>query len=178
MAIQIFPKTSMRGSSAQPARDCISSTERLASCWRSKEVRPPQSKASFIGAVCTENPIRVYWAIESANLGAIIALVCFVLAVLASPFRSKIRLEAENAALRQQLIVLRRKVRRRAPSLRTAIGGSSFSSIAGSHRSYRFSQSSTPRPWCAGIGPAFVAIGVGNRGGGEGDRRSRQNCAR
>ena len=122
-------------------------------------------------AVCTENPIRVYWAIESANLGAIIALVCFVLAVLASPFRSKIRLEAENAALRQQLIVLRRKVRRRAPSLRTAIGGSSFSSIAGSHRSYRFSQSSTPRPWCAGIGPAFVAIGVGNRGGGEGDHR-------
>src|SRR5271163_926232 len=29
-----------------------------------------------------------------------IALVCFVLAVLASPFKSKSRLEAENAALR------------------------------------------------------------------------------
>ena len=43
-----------------------------------------------------------------------IALVCFVLAVLASPFKSKSRLEAENAALRQQLIVLRRKVRGRA----------------------------------------------------------------
>src|SRR6202140_4278573 len=42
-----------------------------------------------------------------------IALVCFVLAVLASPFKSKSRLEAENAALRQQLIVLRRKVRGR-----------------------------------------------------------------
>jgi hypothetical protein len=38
------------------------------------------------------------------------ALLCFVLAVLASPFKSKIRLEAENAALRHQLIVLRRKV--------------------------------------------------------------------
>jgi Autotransporter beta-domain len=38
-----------------------------------------------------------------------IALICFVLAVLASPFKSKIRLEAENAALRHQLIVLRRK---------------------------------------------------------------------
>src|SRR6478609_5548877 len=38
------------------------------------------------------------------------ALLCFVLAVLASPFKSKRRLEAENVALRQQLIVLRRKV--------------------------------------------------------------------
>jgi hypothetical protein len=43
-----------------------------------------------------------------------IALICFVLAVLASPFKSKSRLEAENAALRHQLIVLRRKVRGRA----------------------------------------------------------------
>jgi hypothetical protein len=38
------------------------------------------------------------------------ALLCFVLAVLASPFKSRSRLEAENAALRHQLIVLRRKV--------------------------------------------------------------------
>ena len=41
------------------------------------------------------------------------ALLCFVLAVLASPFKSKSRLEAENLALRHQLIVLRRKVRGR-----------------------------------------------------------------
>jgi len=41
------------------------------------------------------------------------ALLCFVLAVLASPFKSKSRLEAENAALRQQLIILRRKVQGR-----------------------------------------------------------------
>src|ERR1051325_8435056 len=39
-----------------------------------------------------------------------IALFCLVLAILASPFKSKSRLEAENAALRHQLIVLRRKV--------------------------------------------------------------------
>jgi transposase InsO family protein len=39
-----------------------------------------------------------------------LALLCFVVAVLASPFKSKSRLEAENAALRQQLIILRRKV--------------------------------------------------------------------
>jgi transposase InsO family protein len=43
-----------------------------------------------------------------------IALIWFVLAVLASPFESKSRLEAENAVLRHQLIVLRRKVRGRA----------------------------------------------------------------
>ncbi len=39
-----------------------------------------------------------------------IALLCFILALSASPFKSKSRLEAENAALRHQLMVLRRKV--------------------------------------------------------------------
>jgi transposase InsO family protein len=42
-----------------------------------------------------------------------VALLCFVFAVLTAPFKSKSRLEAENAALRYQLIVLRRKVRSR-----------------------------------------------------------------
>ena len=45
-----------------------------------------------------------------------LALICFVLAILASPFKSKSRLEAENAALRHQLIVLRRKVHGRVKS--------------------------------------------------------------
>jgi hypothetical protein len=39
-----------------------------------------------------------------------IALLYFILAALVSPFKSKYRLEAENAALRYQLIVLKRKV--------------------------------------------------------------------
>ena len=39
-----------------------------------------------------------------------IALIRFLLAMLALPIKSKSRLEAENAALRQQLIILRRKV--------------------------------------------------------------------
>ena len=39
-----------------------------------------------------------------------LALLCFALAVLASLFKSRSRLEAENEALRHQLIVLRRKV--------------------------------------------------------------------
>src|SRR6201994_2629545 len=43
-----------------------------------------------------------------------IGLFCFVLAVLALPFKSKLRLEAENAVLRHQLIVFRRRGRGRA----------------------------------------------------------------
>ena len=42
-----------------------------------------------------------------------VALLCFFLTLLASPFKSKSRLEAENAALRHQLTVLQRKVRGR-----------------------------------------------------------------
>jgi transposase InsO family protein len=44
-----------------------------------------------------------------------IGLICFVVSVLASPFKSKMRLEAENAVLRHQLVVLRRRQRGRVP---------------------------------------------------------------
>jgi hypothetical protein len=37
-----------------------------------------------------------------------IALFCLCLALFVSPFKSKSRLEAENVALRHQLIILRR----------------------------------------------------------------------
>jgi hypothetical protein len=36
-----------------------------------------------------------------------IGLFCFDVATLGSPFKSKLRLEAENAVLRHQLIILR-----------------------------------------------------------------------
>src|SRR5664279_1695008 len=39
-----------------------------------------------------------------------IGLFCFVLAALASPFKSKLRLQAENAVLRHQLNVMRRRL--------------------------------------------------------------------
>jgi hypothetical protein len=39
-----------------------------------------------------------------------IALLCFVLNVVVSPFKSKSRLEAENAALRHRVVMLRRMV--------------------------------------------------------------------
>jgi hypothetical protein len=42
-----------------------------------------------------------------------IALLCFFLTLFASPFKSKSRLEAANAALRHQLVVLQRKARGR-----------------------------------------------------------------
>ena len=42
-----------------------------------------------------------------------VALLCFLLALFTSRFKSKSRLEAENAVLRHQLAVLRRKVRGR-----------------------------------------------------------------
>src|SRR6267142_437481 len=39
-----------------------------------------------------------------------IGLLCFVLDILTTPFKSKLRLHAENAVLRHQLIVLRRRL--------------------------------------------------------------------
>src|ERR1700720_876366 len=103
-----------------------------------------------------------------------IGLLCFVLAVLASPFKSKLRLEAENAVLRHQLIVLRRRLHGRVRLSRTMIAGSLSSYIAG----FRFSRSSGPRRSCVGTGPAFAATGVGSRVHWEGDRRSTRSCAR
>jgi hypothetical protein len=91
-----------------------------------------------------------------------IGLLCFGLAILISPFRSKTRLEPENAVLRHQLIVLRRKMRGR-PQL-TNNDRWFFIQL---YR-YRFSQSSGPIPSCVGIGPAFAVIGVGSRALGEG----------
>jgi hypothetical protein len=52
-----------------------------------------------------------------------IGLICFFLAVLASSFKSKLRLEAENAVLRRQLLVLSRKLLVASGS-RTMIAGS------------------------------------------------------
>jgi len=65
-----------------------------------------------------------------------IAPLFLALNLLAALFKSKSWLEAENAALRQQLIVLRRKVPGRPGSL-AVTGCSSCSSIVGSHVSSR-----------------------------------------
>jgi hypothetical protein len=98
-----------------------------------------------------------------------IALICFIWSVSTAPFKSKSRLELENAALRHQVVVLQRKVRGR---------------IEFANRDrllfillYR---------WCPSVlkamvivrpetvvrwhGVGFVATGAGNRGDGEGGR--------
>jgi hypothetical protein len=105
------------------------------------------------------------------------ALLCCVLAVLVSPFKSKIRLEAENAALRHQFIVLRYKVQGRV--LLTNNDRRCYIQL------YRWVSSIPrvltiigPETVCIGIGPAFATNGVGNRARGEGGLRLRRICAR
>jgi hypothetical protein len=105
-----------------------------------------------------------------------IGLFCFVLAVVTSSFKSKLRLEAENAVLRHQLIVLRTVRGRAQPT-----NNDRWFLV----QMYRWFPSILKvvtivhlKRWCGGIGPAFVAIGVGNRTRGEGARESRWNCAR
>ena len=91
------------------------------------------------------------------------ALIFLFLNLAASLFKPRWRLEAENAALRQQLIVLQRKVRGRVE-------------FTNSDRLFFIqlpSRPSGPRPWCAGTVLAFAAIGVGNLETWEAGRRSR-----
>jgi hypothetical protein len=97
-----------------------------------------------------------------------IALLCFFLTLFASPFKSKSRLEAENAALRHQLIVLQRRVSGR---VQLTNGDRLFLVM-------RPSRSSGRRPLCAGTGPVSGDIGGGNRAPLEVDRKSTRTCAR
>ena len=106
-----------------------------------------------------------------------IALFCLCLALLASPFKSKSRLEAENAALRYQLIILRRRVRGRV----RLTNGDRWVFI----QLYRWFPSVLKaitivslRPSCDGTEPASANIGVGDRAPSEADRRSTRTCAR
>ena len=103
-------------------------------------------------------------------------LFCFVLAVLASPFKSKSRLEAENAVLRHQLIVLRRKMQGR---VRLTNNDRWFFI-----QLYRWFPSILqvltivqPETLVRWHVPAFAATGVGSRAPGEGVRRSRRTSA-
>jgi hypothetical protein len=100
-----------------------------------------------------------------------IGVLWFVLAVSASPFKSKIRLEAENATLRHQLVVLRRKLKGRAH-----LTNSDRWFLVQMYRWFplilevvTIVQPET----LVRIGPAFVAFGVGNRTRGEGARESK-----
>src|ERR1700754_4834213 len=102
-----------------------------------------------------------------------IGLFCFVLAVVVSPFKSKLGLEAENALFRHQLIVLRCRLHGR---VRLANHDRWFFI-----QLYRWFPSilkvlTIIRPETL-VRPAFAATGVGSRPHGEGDRRSKRSCA-
>src|SRR5438046_10151260 len=105
-----------------------------------------------------------------------IALFCLFLPLSASPFKSKNRLAAENAALRHQLIVLQRRCGV-ASNSRMGIACSWSCCIDGFHRFSRPSRSSVPRLSYVGIEPASVGTGGGNPALLEADRRSMRNCA-
>src|SRR5213079_1091178 len=104
-----------------------------------------------------------------------IALFFLFLTLSVSPFKSKSRLEAENAALRHQLIVLQRRV---ASSSQMGIACSWSCCIDGFHRCSGPSLSSDQRPGCVGIAPAFAITGVGNPAPLEAGRKSTRTCAR
>ena len=103
-------------------------------------------------------------------------MMLLVLAVLGSPFKSKLRLEAENAVLRHQLIVLRRRLHGRV-RLTDQDRWFLIRLYRWFPQSCRLSQSSAPRRSCVGTGRAFAATGAGSRAEWEGDRRSTPSCA-
>src|SRR5438046_10404410 len=106
-----------------------------------------------------------------------IALLCFFLTLFASLFKSKSRLEAENAALRHQLIVLQRKTRGR---VHLTNGDRLF--LVHLYRWFpsvlKPSRSSDRRPLFVGIEPASAGTGVGNLALLEADRGWPRTCAR
>ena len=65
--------------------------------------------------VCTETSSVLALERSIYHRSEMIALMCFCVRLFTLPFKSKIRLEAENAILRRQLIVLARKIRGRVP---------------------------------------------------------------
>ena len=107
-----------------------------------------------------------------------IGLLYLFLAFVVARFQSKSRLEAENAALRHQLIILRRKLQGR-----VRLTNSDrwffiqlyrwFPSIL---QVVKIVQPYAPYRWHRGW--AFAAIGVGNRGHGPADPRLIQICMR
>ena len=75
----------------------------------------PQANGGRGAPLCVSKTSSVIAWQNHITSARMVALISFLLNVVASLFKSKIRLEAENAALRHQLIVLQRKVRGRVP---------------------------------------------------------------
>lgn len=106
-----------------------------------------------------------------------IALLRLVLAILALPFKSKWRLEAENAALRHQVMVLRRQAHDR-----IHLTNLDRLFLVQLYRWFplilRVLAIVQPETVIVGIEPAFATTGAGNRVRGEGVRKSNRIYAR
>ena len=91
-----------------------------------------------------------------------LALLCIIVASLALPFKANGRLEAENAALRHQVMVLRRQVRGR-------VHLTNLDRLFLVHlyrwflRSCRFSRLFSRKLSFGGIGQAFAEITLAGR---------------
>src|SRR5580693_9333803 len=104
-----------------------------------------------------------------------IGLLCFVLTALASPFKAQLRLQAENAVLRHQLNV----VKRRLPGRVRLTNHDRWFLI----QLYRWFPSILqvltiirPETLVRWHRAGFAATGVGSRAHWEGDRRSTRSC--
>src|SRR5882672_6048623 len=98
--------------------------------------------------------------------------------ILASRFKARATLEAENLVLRQQVNVLRRRTPRSDRTSATRIVFYLFGSIVGFRPSLRWLRLSGRRPSFAGTVLGFGRIGAGDPATVLADRRSRLSCAR
>ena len=81
--------------------------------------RYQRSEKALVAAVAGENPIHTVWTGRSGSVWGMVSFLGLLLHVLASPFRSQARLEAEIVFLRHQLNLLRRRLPAK-PRLTTA----------------------------------------------------------
>src|ERR1700730_9550503 len=107
-----------------------------------------------------------------------IELLYFILAVLASPLKSNTRLEAENAALRHQLIVLRRKVKVCLSKIKCGHIGVDARGELGANESARpvrrYARTAHPSPRIDACGRHYNISCTTAAGDGGGTRRTRQ----
>jgi hypothetical protein len=104
-------------------------------------------------------------------------LLKLIVGVLASLFRSRAKLEAENLILRQQIDVLGRRAPKRA-DLNNTDRFCLFGSIAAPPLSWARLRLSGRKRSFAGTVLGFGRIGAGDRATVLADRRSRLSCAR
>src|SRR5258708_3503122 len=99
-----------------------------------------------------------------------------ILGILASRFKARATLEAENLVLRQRSMCFGERRSDRTSTIRIVFY--LFGSIAGFRPSLRWLRSSGRRPLFAGTVLGFGRIGAGDPATVLADRRSRLSCAR